>query len=148
MAVHLLAGWVLLRLQRIALALICLPPCLNSCAGTTRQSTSPVSGQLWSWLAGGSECDPAVHGATLASCSTMTNEIATRALPSPRAGAVLLQLADACGSYLPAAAREALLAEAGRQPSHAAVQSDSQEELDREMRRNPLEAAAHEASEM
>lgn len=78
----------------------------------------------------------------------MNNEIASRALPSPCAGGVLLQLADACGSYLLAAAREALLAEAGRQPSHAAVQSDSQEELDRQMRRNPLEAAAHEASEM
>lgn len=66
----------------------------------------------------------------------------------PSAGGVLLQLADACGSYLPAAAREALLAEAGRQPTHATVQSDSQEALEREMGRNPLEAAAHEASEL
>lgn len=66
----------------------------------------------------------------------------------PPAGGVLLQLADACGSYLPAAAHEALLAEAGRQPTHATVQSDSQEALEREMGRNPLEAAAHEASEL
>lgn len=65
-----------------------------------------------------------------------------------RAGGVLLQLADACGSYLSAAAREALLAEAGRQTSHATVQTDSQEELEKEMGRNPLEAAAHEASEL
>ncbi|PRW58725.1 putative 1-acylglycerol-3-phosphate O-acyltransferase [Chlorella sorokiniana] len=68
------------------------------------------------------------------------------AIDQPRG--VLLQLADACGSYLPAAAREALLAEAGRQLPHAAVQSDSKEELEREMGRNPLEAAAHEASEL
>ena len=61
---------------------------------------------------------------------------------------MLLQLADACGSYLPAAARETLLAEAGRQASHGTVQSDSQEELEKEMGRNPLEAAAHEASEL
>lgn len=65
-----------------------------------------------------------------------------------QAGSVLRQLADACGSYLPPAALEAMLAEATRQPFHGTTLADSGEALDAEMKRNPLQAAAHEASEM
>jgi len=61
---------------------------------------------------------------------------------------VLRQLADACGSYLPPAAKEAMLAEARRQPFHGAVLDDSAEEMRKEMESNPAVAAAHEASEM
>lgn len=41
-----------------------------------------------------------------------------------------------------------MLAEAKRQPFHGAVQTDSQEALQEELRQNPLGAAAHEASEL
>lgn len=58
------------------------------------------------------------------------------------------QLAEACSYYLPAAAREAMLAEARRQPFHGAVQSDSAAALQEELKQNPLGAAAHEASEL
>ena len=61
---------------------------------------------------------------------------------------VLRQLATACESYLPPAAKEALLAAAARQPPHRAAKGDSSEELERELERNPLQAAAHEASEL
>lgn len=65
----------------------------------------------------------------------------------PNAPRPAVQLADAC-SYLPAAAREAMLAEARRQPFHGAVQSDSAAALQEELKQNPLGAAAHEASEL
>lgn len=61
---------------------------------------------------------------------------------------VLRQLADICASYLPAAARQAMLAEADRLPRHGGVKTDSEAALRAEMERNPVEAAAHEASEM
>ena len=67
---------------------------------------------------------------------------------APPAGSVLLQLAEACESYLHAPAREALLAAAARQPFHGATRTDSPLQLEREMGRNPLGAAAHEASEL
>lgn len=60
---------------------------------------------------------------------------------------MLSQLAEAC-SYLPAAAREAILAEAARLPRHGRVVSDSPAALAAEMEANPVAAAAHEASEM
>ena len=64
------------------------------------------------------------------------------------AGSVLRQLAEACESYLPVPAREALLAAAARQPFHGATRTDSPAELERQMGSNPLGAAAHEASEL
>lgn len=64
------------------------------------------------------------------------------------AGTVLRQLATACGSYLPPAAREAMLAAAKQLPAHGAALGDSADALAREMRDNPLQAAAHEASEL
>ncbi|KAL4445756.1 hypothetical protein ABPG77_008955 [Micractinium sp. CCAP 211/92] len=63
-------------------------------------------------------------------------------------GTVLRQLATACGSYLPPAAREAMLAAAKQLPAHGAALGDSADALAREMRDNPLQAAAHEASEL
>lgn len=62
-------------------------------------------------------------------------------------GSVLRQLADACG-YLPAAARQAMLAAAQLQPFHGVVMGESAAEMEAELERNPLGAAAHEASEL
>ncbi len=70
------------------------------------------------------------------------------ASPAASAGSVLRQLAESCESYLPAVAREALLAAARKQPFHGATTVDSEEAVQQEMQRNPLEAAAHEASEL
>ena len=64
------------------------------------------------------------------------------------AGSVLRQLADACGAYLPAAAREALLAAARREKFHGVELGDSTAALEAELEKNPLQAAAHEASEL
>lgn len=77
--------------------------------------------------------------------------MATPKLTTPAcavAGAVLRQLATACGSYLPLAAKEAMLAAAKQLPAHGAALGDSADALEREMRENPLKAAAHEASEL
>lgn len=63
-------------------------------------------------------------------------------------GSVLRQLAETCDAYLPPAAKEALLAAARRQPFHGAVKTDAAGAVEAEMASNPLEAAAHEASEL
>jgi hypothetical protein len=63
-------------------------------------------------------------------------------------GSVLLQLAQTCESYLPPAAKQAMLVAAQRQPFHGVVRTDSASAMAAELAYSPMQAAAREASEL
>lgn len=71
----------------------------------------------------------------------------TACVPHPIAASVLRQIASAC-SYLTPAARGCLMEQAARQPRHGAAMGDAQAAVAAELARNPVQAAAHEASEL
>ena len=58
-------------------------------------------------------------------------------------------MAEACDSYLPAAAKAALLKAAARQPAYSAPPvAEGAEEMREEIKRSPMEAEAHIATEL
>ncbi|KAL4859830.1 putative 1-acylglycerol-3-phosphate O-acyltransferase [Chlorella vulgaris] len=63
-------------------------------------------------------------------------------------GSVLRQLAQTCESYLPPAAKQAMLVAAQRQPFHGVVRTDSASAMAAELAYSPMQAAAREASEL